>query len=89
MVKDPIRKKPVVSGTISPLHKKKIDKLVEIGEFASVSDFLNQAVSEFLTKYELGSLPSQNGFPPSQLEVLRNLIREELSDINFEKTKKD
>jgi Predicted transcriptional regulators containing the CopG/Arc/MetJ DNA-binding domain len=89
MGKDSVRKKPVISGTISPLHKKKIDKLVEAGEFASISDFLNQAVSEFLTKYEQTDFSSQNPLPPSQIEALRNLIREEISDMDFGKIKKN
>ena len=89
MAQDSVRKKPVISGTISPLHKKKIDKLVEVGEFASISDFLNQAVSEFLSKYESRAGQTPYNFPPSQIEVLRTLIREELSEMNFEKTNKN
>jgi hypothetical protein len=89
MARDSVRKKPVVSGTISPLHKRKIDKLVEAGEFASISDFLSQAVSDFLNKYEQDTNLYQNTFQPSQLEMLRNLIREELSDMDFEKPKKN
>jgi len=84
MVNNSIRKKPVISGTVSPLHKKKIDKLVELGEFASISDFLYQAVSEYLTKYD----PEFLQFQSSRTE-LRNLIREELEEMQFEKRKND
>ena len=83
MVNNSIRKKPVISGTISPLHKKKIDKLVELGEFASISDFLYQAVSEYLTKYD----PEYLQFQSTRTE-LRNMIREELAEMQFEKTEK-
>ena len=89
MARESVRKKPVISGTVSPLHKKKIDKLVEAGEFASISDFLSQAVSEFLNKYEQSNFSSQNALQPSQIEVLRNLIREEISDIDFGKNGKN
>jgi len=89
MARESVRKKPVISGTVSPLHKKKIDKLVEAGEFASISDFLSQAVSEFLNKYEQNNFSPQNALQPSQIEVLRNLIREEISDIDFGKNRKN
>ena len=83
MVNNSIRKKPVISGTVSPLHKKKIDKLVELGEFASISDFLYQVVSEYLTKYD----PEYLQFQSTRTE-LRNMIREELAEMQFEKTEK-
>ena len=87
MTKEFIRKKPIISGTISPLHKKKIDKLVESGEFASISDFLSQAVSEFLIKYEQNDA-DQNPFSQSHIDLLRTIIREEILELNFEKIEK-
>lgn len=90
MAKEYTRKKPIISGTVSPLHKKKIDRLVEAGEFASVSDFINQAVSDLLNKYE-DSLP-QNAdafvFTADEIAVIRSIIREKAAEMNFGKNKK-
>ncbi len=90
MAKEYTRKKPIISGTVSPLHKKKIDRLVEAGEFASVSDFINQAVSDLLKKYE-DSLPKNtetNVFTEDEIAVIRSIIREKAAEMNFEKNKK-
>lgn len=87
MVKEYNRKKPIISGTISPLHKKKIDKLVEEGEFASISDFINQAVSNLLNKYENPSSRNEL-FTEDEIALLKDIIREKADEINFEKNKK-
>lgn len=86
MAKQYNRKKPVVSGTISPLHKKKIDRLVETGEFASISDFINQAVSDLLKKYEHPvSFSPVSGSPLTEEEIalLRSIIREKEAQMKF------
>ena len=78
MSKDYTRKKPVISGTISPHHKKKIEKMVNDGEFASISDFINQAVSDFLNKYEKKEHKSDFYSPFSEYEIhaLKAFIRD-------------
>jgi Predicted transcriptional regulators containing the CopG/Arc/MetJ DNA-binding domain len=83
------RKKPIISGTVSPQHKRKIEKLVEDGEFASVSDFIGQAVSDLLNKYE-GKNVSVSGvqFTNDEMEMLKAILREKADEINFEKNKK-
>lgn len=82
------RKKPVVSGTISPLHKKKIDKLVGDGEFASVSDFISQAVTDFLSRYNGNPGDHQTiSFTNADLELIRNIVHEEMETMDFKKTK--
>ncbi|MBZ3936073.1 ribbon-helix-helix domain-containing protein [Methanimicrococcus blatticola] len=88
MVKEYTRKKPIISGTVSPLYKKKIDRLVEAGEFASVSDFINQAVSDLLKKYEDNNSVDTNTFTDDEIEVIRSIIREKAAEMNFEKNKK-
>lgn len=88
MSKEYVRKKPVISGTISPLHKKKIDRLVESGEFASISDFINQAVSDLLKKYESDASPAgiaDHRFTEEEWAVLHRIIREESARMDFEK----
>ena len=87
MTKDYTRKKPIISGTVSPQHKRKIEKLIEAGEFASVSDFISQAASDLLNKYDEKS----SGFPQftnDELEMLRSIIREKADEINYEKKQK-
>ena len=78
MSKDYTRKKPVISGTISPQHKKKIEKMVNDGEFASVSDFINQAVSDLLNKHEKKEHKQDFPGPFSEYEihVLKAFIRD-------------
>ena len=87
-----IRKKPVVSGTISPTHKAKIDKLVKEGEFASVSDFISQAIAEFLSNYENGLKKTQDAqtisITNADMELIRSIIHEEMESMNFEKIKR-
>ena len=87
-----IRKKPVVSGTISPIHKRKIDKLVKEGDFASVSDFISQAVAEFLSNYESGLKKTQDAqtisITKDDMELIRSIIHEEMASMNFEKINK-
>ncbi|WNY28605.1 hypothetical protein MmiEs2_08010 [Methanimicrococcus stummii] len=89
MAKEYTRKKPIISGTVSPTYKKRIDQLVEAGEFASVSDFINQAVSDLLKKYD-DSLPKfESGvFTEDEIEVIRSIIREKAAEMNFSKEKK-
>lgn len=88
MAKDYVRKKPIISGTVSPTHKKKIDQLVEKGEFASVSDFISQAVSDFLKKYETSMAEGQqNSLTKSDLALIRDLIREEIEEMDFDRSK--
>ncbi|WNY22896.1 hypothetical protein MmiHf6_01880 [Methanimicrococcus hongohii] len=89
MTKEYTRKKPIISGTVSPIYKKKIDRLVEAGEFASVSDFINQAVSDLLKKYE-NNMPAieSNYFTDDEIEALRIIIREKAVEMNFNKGKK-
>jgi len=87
-----IRKKPVVSGTISPIHKTKIDKLVKEGDFASVSDFISQAIAEFLSYNENGLKKTQDtqtvSITKADMELIRSIIHEEMASMNFEKIKK-
>jgi Arc/MetJ-type ribon-helix-helix transcriptional regulator len=89
MAKEYTRKKPIISGTVSPIYKKKIDRLVEAGEYASVSDFINQAVSDLLKKYE-DSMPAaeSNIFTEDEIELIRSIIREKSAEMNFDKGKK-
>lgn len=88
MAKDYVRKKPIVSGTVSPVHKKKIDRLVEKGEFASVSDFLGQAVTDFLKKYEPPSNESQqNKLTKADLDLIKTIVREQIEEMDFDQTK--
>lgn len=94
MVKDYTRKKPIISGTVSPLHKKKIEQLVEAGVFASVSDFISQAVSDLLNKYEEQSVGNKilqtgdsNAFTEDEIVLLKSILREKAAEMNFEKTK--
>ena len=89
MTKEYTRKKPIISGTVSPIHKKKIDRLVETGEFASVSDFINQAVSDLLKKYE-DTMPAieSGAFTEDEIELIRSIIREKAAEMNFDKRKK-
>ena len=77
-----VRKKPIVSGTISPLHKKKIEKMVEDGEFASISDFINHAVSDLLNKYEqqANKQPFYVPFSEQEILLLKNVIRDKLDE---------
>ncbi|MDR2944135.1 MAG: hypothetical protein LBU81_03500 [Methanosarcinales archaeon] len=91
MAKEYTRKKPIISGTISPFHKKRIDQLVEAGEFASVSDFINQAVSDLLKKYEnsLSNNMELNIFTKDEIEVIRSIIHEKAAEMNYEKKKTD
>jgi len=92
MAKEYVRKKPIVSGTVSPVHKKKIDKLVEKGEFASISDLLSQAVTEFLNKYETPSneIPqiSQNKLTKADLDFIKNIIHEQIEEMKFDRKTK-
>ena len=92
MSKAYIRRKPVVSGTISPIHKTKIDKLVKEGDFASVSDFISQAIAEFLSNYESRLIKIQDAqtvsITKADMELIRSVIREEMTSMNFEKVKK-
>ncbi|MDV0445632.1 hypothetical protein MmiAt1_12210 [Methanimicrococcus sp. At1] len=90
MAKAYTRKKPVISGTISPVHKKRVEKLVESGEFASISDFLNQAVSDLLSKYDEkpSFVPDSNMFTEDEMTLLRSIIREKAADMEFEKGRK-
>ncbi|MDV0447263.1 hypothetical protein MsAg5_11430 [Methanosarcinaceae archaeon Ag5] len=81
------RKKPVISGTISPAHKRKIDDLIQKGEFASVSDFLNQAVSEYLREYDEKQSPSFSSMSESDRMLLSEMIREQITQF-YEKSKK-
>jgi Arc/MetJ-type ribon-helix-helix transcriptional regulator len=48
---DAKRKKETICATVSPYTKKKVDELVESGEFSSMSDLVSVAITEFLTKY--------------------------------------
>jgi Arc/MetJ-type ribon-helix-helix transcriptional regulator len=48
----PERKKPMVTGYVSPYTKKRINELVKSGQFASESDFINHALIDFLAKLE-------------------------------------
>ena len=89
MTKEYTRKKPIISGTVSPIYKKKIDRLVETGEFASVSDFINQAVSDLLKKYEDAMPAMESGtFTDDEIELIRSIIREKAAEMNFDKGKK-
>ena len=90
MVQKYVRKKPIISGTVSPLHKKKIDQLVAEGEFASVSDFINQAVADLLKKYENSTVPyfSNERFTEDEIALLKSIIREKAADMDFEKTER-
>ncbi|MCL2142189.1 MAG: hypothetical protein FWH46_04865 [Methanimicrococcus sp.] len=82
MSKDYIRKKPIISGTVSPQHKKKIEKLVTDGEFASVSDFISQAVSDLLNKFEKKEQKQDiySSFSEHEILLLKNVIREKLEE---------
>ncbi|MCL2862838.1 MAG: hypothetical protein FWE54_01900 [Methanimicrococcus sp.] len=89
MAKDYVRKKPIVSGTISPIHKKKIDQLVENGEFASVSDFLGQAVNDFLKKFEpLSNENPQSKLTNADLNLIKKVIREQIEEMFFDQNTK-
>jgi len=89
MAKEYVRKKPIVSGTVSPVHKKKIDRLVEKGEFASISDLLSQAVTEFLKKYETPSNETpQNKLTKADLDFIKNIIREQIEEMKFDRKTK-
>jgi Predicted transcriptional regulators containing the CopG/Arc/MetJ DNA-binding domain len=88
MTKDYTRKKPIISGTVSPQHKRKIDKLIEEGEFASVSDFISQAVSDLLSKYDEKFTGTLSQFTNDEIEILKNILRERADEIDFEKKKK-
>lgn len=95
MSKDYTRKKPIISGTVSPLHKKRVEQLVEAGEFASVSDFIGQAVSDLLNKYEdrfsgntIAPIGNPNSFTEDEMILLRSILREKAAEMNFEKPKK-
>ena len=46
----PERKKPMVTGYVSPYTKKRINELVKSGQFVSESDLINHAVIDFLAK---------------------------------------
>ena len=46
------RHKPTISVTISPHLKRRIDEIIETGEFAGASDLISHALSEFLGKYD-------------------------------------
>ncbi|WNY26316.1 hypothetical protein [Methanolapillus ohkumae] len=76
MTKEYIRKKPVISGTISPTHKRKIDELIKDGEFASVSDFLNQAVSDYLKNLER---PQGNFSLNTNRGMIEEIVREQIT----------
>jgi len=81
MSKDTLRKKPIISGTVSPLHKKKIEKMVSDGEFASISDFISQAVSDLLNKYEKKEQKQDfYGFSEHEILLLKNVIRERMEE---------
>ncbi|WNY24679.1 hypothetical protein [Methanolapillus millepedarum] len=82
------RKKPVISGTISPAHKRKIDELIQKGEFASISDFLNQAVSEYLREYDEKQLQPISLLSERDRAILGEMIREQIIQF-YEKTKKE
>lgn len=47
------RKKNTICATVSPYTKKQVDALVEAGDFSSMSDLVNVALTEFLVKYEV------------------------------------
>jgi Arc/MetJ-type ribon-helix-helix transcriptional regulator len=76
------RKKPIISGAISPYHKKKIEKRVNDGEFASVSDFISQAVSDLLNKCEKKEQTQDfyNLFSEDEVLFLKNIIREKTEE---------
>ncbi|WNY26290.1 hypothetical protein [Methanolapillus ohkumae] len=76
MTKEYTRRKPVISGTINPTNKKRIDELVKDGEFASVSDFLNQAVSDYLKN--LGKPPGNLSFGMDR-EMIEEVVREQIT----------
>ncbi|TGC08014.1 hypothetical protein [Methanolobus halotolerans] len=46
------RKKNTICATVSPYTKRQVDALVEAGDFSSMSDLVNVALTEFLVKYE-------------------------------------
>lgn len=41
---------PAITGVVDPEHKKEIEKLVKQRKFFSVSDFVREAVKDFLKK---------------------------------------
>jgi Arc/MetJ-type ribon-helix-helix transcriptional regulator len=87
MSKDTVRKKPIISGTVSPHHKKKIEKMVSDGEFASVSDFISQAVSDLLNKCEKKEQPDfYSLFSDDEIRFLKNVIREQKEESKFTDT---
>jgi len=57
MVK-PIRRKEVIGATVSPWVKTEALKLVETGEFSSLSDLVSVAITRFITEYNAGKTES-------------------------------
>lgn len=49
------RNKITISITVSPYIKKRADELVESKQFSSVSDLVNIALTEFITKLDRGN----------------------------------
>ncbi|AKB33382.1 hypothetical protein MSSIH_2692 [Methanosarcina siciliae HI350] len=47
-----VRKKNTICATVSPYLKRKVDELVERGEFSSMSDLVSQSLAEFISRYE-------------------------------------
>lgn len=45
-------RKATINATVSPYIKKKADELVANKEFSSISDLVNTALTEFISKYE-------------------------------------
>jgi Arc/MetJ-type ribon-helix-helix transcriptional regulator len=50
-ISKPIRKKEVIGATVSPWVKSEALKLVETGEFSSLSDLVGVAITKFVTEH--------------------------------------
>ena len=51
-VKKPKKNKAPLNSTVSPWIKKRIDEMANTEDFASVSDIVSQALSEFIGRYD-------------------------------------
>lgn len=46
------KNKAQLNSTVSPWIKKRIEEMVQTGEFSSISDVVSQALSEFIARYD-------------------------------------
>lgn len=71
-----VRKKNTICATVSPYLKRKVDELVERGEFSSMSDLVSQSLAEFISKYESKKDEEKNHQNSTEL-LLKALLQTE------------